>query len=62
MKKFAFLIAVSLLTSVAFAQTVREELIPFDKENNYSGVVLDVPNGFDVKTEIGRAPRLNSSH
>ena len=53
MKKFAFLIAVSLLTSVAFAQTVREEFIPFDKENNYSGVVLDVPNGFDVKTVQG---------
>ena len=53
MKKVVFLIAATLITSVAFAQTVREELVPYDKANNYSGCALEVPSGMDIKTVQG---------
>ncbi|MDR0367855.1 MAG: hypothetical protein LBH82_01780 [Bacteroidales bacterium] len=52
MKKVFFLIATMAITSVSIAQTAQERSIPFDKNNSYSGVSLDVSD-YDVKTIAG---------
>ena len=52
MKKIVFFIAVSFTASIAMAQTAKDGIIPFDKNNNYSGVTLEV-SGYDIKTIQG---------
>lgn len=51
MKKIVFFIVASFITSAAIAQTARDGvIIAFDKNNSYSGVSIDIPAGYDVKT------------
>jgi hypothetical protein len=52
MKKVVFFIAATVITSVSIAQTAQERVIPFDKNNSYSGVSLDISD-YDVKTIAG---------
>jgi hypothetical protein len=52
MKKIVFFIAASLVTSITIAQTAKDGIIPFDKNNSFSGVILEVP-GYDIKTIQG---------
>ncbi len=52
MKKLVFFITASLITSVAIAQTARDGIIQFDKDNSYPGVTIETP-GYDIATVQG---------
>jgi len=58
MKKIMFFIAAMLITSVVFAQTIRDEHIAFDKDNSYFGVVLDVSGYEEEVVEDALASRF----